>query len=180
MRAYLREHLHKMRTYLREYLNKMSAYLRKHRKMFLIVIPSVLAFCVIFAFTAPVIIEKLRPVLSEELEVLSFQTEKSLFEYTGEEITPEIREITFRNRKNENITKTSDEFKIETYIDNIDAGKAGVEISLAGYQGTLVIRDVFEISPVQATGLRNPGDFFCFIREREGSAMLPSIWETDR
>lgn len=154
MKTYFFECRNKINAFLHECRIKIIPRLREHRKMFLIVIPSVLAFCAVFAFTSPVIIEKLRPVLSEELEVLSFQTEKSLFEYTGEEITPEIREITFRNKKNENITKTSDEFKIEAYIDNIDAGKAGVEISLAGYQGTLVIRDVFEIGPVQATGLQ--------------------------
>lgn len=149
--------LHKVKTYIPEIkanFHKMSTYLCEHWKIVVTIFATVLIVCTGLAFTAPVILAKMQPVLSEELKVVSFQAEKKGFEYTGKEITPKITEIIFKNEKDEKITKKPGEFKIEAYIDNIDAGKADVEISLEGYQGTLVIKDVFMIFPAQAGGLQ--------------------------
>lgn len=131
---------------------EMRAYIREHLKIILIV--TALIVCTGLGFAAPVIIAKMQPVLSEELKVVSFEVEKEVYEYTGEEIKPEISQITFKNKENEKIIKKSDEFRIEKYIDNIKVGQASVEIGLAGYQGTIVIEDVFTIQPAQASGLQ--------------------------
>lgn len=127
---------------------------KKNCRLAILIFAASLVLCTVSAFAAPAIIEKMQPVLSEELKAVSIEMEKDVYDYTGEEIRPEISQITFKNKQNEKITKKSGEFKIETYIDNIRAGKADVEISLKGYQGTMILQDVFKIQPAQADGLQ--------------------------
>ena len=129
----------------------MRAYIREHLKVIIIV--TSLIVCTGLGFAAPVIIAKMQPVLSEELKVVSFEVDKKVYDYTGEEIKPEISQITFKNNKNEKIVKISDEFRVEKYIDNMKVGQASVEIGVTGYQGTIVIEDVFTIRPAKASGL---------------------------
>ena len=77
----------------------MRAYIREHLKPVVAITAAALIFCTGLAFAAPAIFAKLQPVLSDELKVVSFQTEDTVFEYTGKEIRPEISEITFQDNK---------------------------------------------------------------------------------
>lgn len=129
----------------------MKAYIRQHFKIITIVTAVIMCTCLIIA--SPVIIAKMQPVLSEELKVVSFDIEDDTYEYTGEEIEPDISKITFKNTENESIIKKNGEFFVKKYINNKKAGQASVEISVVGYQGSVVIEDVFTIRPAKASGL---------------------------
>ena len=129
----------------------MRAYIQEHLKVIIIV--TALVICTGLGFAAPVIIAKIQPVLSEELKVVDFEVERKLYAYTGEEIKPEIKQITFKDNDNKKIIKKSDEFRVEKYIDNIEAGQASVEIGVTGYQGTILIKNVFTIQPAKTSGL---------------------------
>ena len=129
----------------------MKAYIQEHLRL-IIIITAVLVFTGL-GIASPVIIAKMQPVLSEELKVVSFEMEKDVYEYTGEEIKPEIVQITFENKKNEKLVKKSDELSIKKYIDNQKVGQASVEISVIGYQGSVVLENVFTIRPAKAKGL---------------------------
>ena len=131
---------------------QMSAYIREHFKILLIV--TTILVCTGLAIASPVIIAKMQPVLSEELKVVSFEMEKDFYEYTGKEIKPEITQIIFEDSNNQKVIKKSGEFNVEKYVDNVKAGQASVEISVIGYQGSIVIEDVFTIRPASASGLQ--------------------------
>ena len=131
---------------------EMRAYIRQHFKVIIIV--TAIIVCTCLGIASPVIIAKMQPVLSEELKVVSFEMEKDVYEYTGEEIKPKIVQITFENKKNEKLVKKSDELSIKKYIDNQQVGQASVEISVIGYQGTMVLDDAFLIRPAKANGMQ--------------------------
>lgn len=131
---------------------EMKAYIRQHFKIITIITAVIICTCL--GIASPVIIAKMQPVLSEELKVVSFKMEKDVYEYTGEEIEPKIVKITFENSKNEKLVKKSDEISIKKYIDNQNVGQASVEISVTGYQGTIVLDDAFIIRPAKANGIQ--------------------------
>lgn len=131
---------------------EMKAYIRQHFKIITII--TALIVCTCLGIASPVIIAKMQPILSEELKVVSFEMEESIYEYTGKEIKPEITQISFKNAKNEKVIKNSDEFSIKKYIDNKKVGQASIEISVLGYQGSIVIENVFTIRPAKASGLQ--------------------------
>ena len=130
----------------------MRAYIREHLKL-IIIITAVLVFAGL-CFASPSIIAKMQPVLSEELTLVSWEIEKDIYEYTGEEIKPKLSKVTFTNSDNEKITKKSDEFRIVNYMNNTKAGQADIEISVMGYQGSIVLKNVFTILPVQVENLQ--------------------------
>ena len=68
------------------------------------------------------------------------------FEYTGEEIKPEIERIVYRN-KDESLSEKTTEEIIVLYMNNVELGAADVEVQLDGFRGSLVIEDVFSIVP---------------------------------
>lgn len=130
----------------------MRAYIREHLKL-IIILTAVLVFSGL-CFASPSIIAKMQPVLSEELTLVSWEIENDIYEYTGEEIKPKISKVTFTNLDDEKITKKPDEFHIVNYIDNTKAGQADIEISVMGYQGSVVLENVFTIVPVKVKNLQ--------------------------
>lgn len=130
----------------------MRAYIREHLKLIIIITAALVLSGL--GIASPKIIAKMQPVLSEELQVVSWKIENDIFEYTGEEIKPKLSKVTFTNSDNEKITKKSDEFRVVNYIDNTKAGQADVEISVMGYQGSVVLKNVFTILPVKAKNLQ--------------------------
>ena len=130
----------------------MRAYIREHLKLIIIITAALVLTGL--GIASPKIIAKMQPVLSEELQVVSWKIENDIFEYTGEEIKPKLSKVTFTNSDNEKITKKSDEFRVVNYIDNTKAGQADVEISVMGYQGSVVLKNVFTILPVKAKNLQ--------------------------
>lgn len=130
----------------------MRAYIREHLRVIIIV--TALIVCAGLGCATPVIIAKMQPVLSEELQVVSVELEQDIFEYTGEEIKPEITNIVFEDQESNRISKNADEFVIKEFTNNIEVGQADVEISMEGYQGTLVLKDIFKIKPASVEELQ--------------------------
>ena len=130
----------------------MIAYVREHLKL-IIMITAVLVLTGL-GIASPRIIAKMQPVLSEELTLVSWEIENDFYEYTGEEIKPEISKVTFANSDNEKIVKKSDEFRILNYTDNKNAGQADVEITVIGYQGSVILKNAFTIQPVKVKNLQ--------------------------
>ncbi len=130
----------------------MKAYIHKHIKLILIVTASLIIIGL--AIASPVIIAKMQPVLSESLNVVQCELKETVYEYTGKEIQPKISKITFEDKEQQKVVKKKADFHIVKYIDNVKVGQAGVKIALEGYQGTLVIENVFQIKPASAKGLK--------------------------
>ncbi len=130
----------------------MKVYIREHLKTILVITATLLFSGLIVA--SPVIIAKMLPIISEELSIVSVDIEQNIYEYTGEEIKPEINEIVFKDFENNRIIKLADEFVIESYVDNVEIGYASIEVSASGYQGTIVIEDAFLIRPAKTKGLQ--------------------------
>ena len=130
---------------------KMKAYIREHLKIIIIV--TAVLLCTGLGIASPSIIAKMQPVLSESLVVSECKVKQEVYDYTGKEIKPKVTMIVFKDQENKKITKKSGEFVIKNYIDNVNVGQADIEISLDGYQGTIVIKDIFTIRPAKCNGL---------------------------
>ena len=74
------------------------------------------------------------------------------FEYTGEEITPQIECIVYRN-EDESLGEIFSEDIIVSYMENVDIGSADIEVQMEGFRGSLVIENVFTIIPATVEGL---------------------------
>lgn len=129
----------------------MKAYIRQNRKTIisvtLILISTVLFIC------SNELIAKRMPNISE-LQVTACNVEDSVLEYTGEPLEPAISSIEFVDAEGNEIVKSQDGIVVENYINNTEIGYADVEVSVSGYQGTLVIEDVFEIQLAQVKNLQ--------------------------
>lgn len=53
----------------------------------------------------------------------------------------------FDDLEGNHIVMYRDDFKIIDYIDNVEIGQADIEISINGYQDTIIIEDAFAIQP---------------------------------
>ncbi len=82
-----------------------------------------------------------------ELQLVSYKLDQSEFEYTGEEMKPVVQEISFKNEKGKDVVKAQEEITVVAYTDNVDMGKADIEVSVKGYLGTTILEDVFVIKP---------------------------------
>ena len=60
----------------------MRAYIREHLKLIIIITAALVLTGL--GIASPKIIAKMQPVLSEELQVVSWKIENDIFEYTGE------------------------------------------------------------------------------------------------
>lgn len=130
----------------------MKVYIREHLKTILVITATLIFSGLVIA--SPVIIAKMLPIISEELSVVSVDIKQDMYEYTGEDIKPEITEIVFKDFDNNEIIRLAEEFVVEKYIDNVDVGYASIEVSISGYQGTMVIENAFLICPARTTGLQ--------------------------
>lgn len=140
-----------MYVYVQKRGIKMKAYIREHLKIIIIV--TAVLLCTGLGIASPSIIAKMQPVLSESLVVSECKVKQEVYDYTGKEIKPKVTMIVFKDQENKKITKKSGEFVIKNYIDNVNVGQADIEISLDGYQGTIVIKDIFTIRPAKCNGL---------------------------
>lgn len=90
---------------------------------------------------------------AEEMDLISCNfVEGSVYEYTGEEIKPEIESIVYRN-KDESISELTTDEIIAVYTNNVELGSADVEVQLDGFRGSLLIEDIFSIIPATLDGL---------------------------
>jgi len=90
---------------------------------------------------------------AEEMDLVSCTfVGGAAFEYTGEEIKPQIESIVYRN-KDESLSEITAEEITVVYQENIEIGSADVEVQIEGFRGSLLIQDVFTIVPAIVDGL---------------------------
>lgn len=89
-----------------------------------------------------------------ELQVESYEMSGEIFEHTGEAIKPAVHQIVFCDEEGTKIIKIQDDFTSIEYIDNVECGKADIAVSVNGYQGTVKLKDAFQIQPAKVTNLQ--------------------------
>ena len=129
----------------------MQSFIQKHKKKFVIV-TLVLIGIAIFVYRDD-IIAKILPNASE-LQLIYCELEQMRYEYTGENIEPEIIEVAFQNKEGNTLLKTKEEIHILSYINNIEHGAGSIEVTLDGYNGTAILNDVFYIHPEKTENLQ--------------------------
>ena len=126
----------------------MKAYIKENFKFILAITIMLFASCALIISNE--IRAQMLPVASEELTVVYCEIDKEFCEYTGKPIENSIHRIVFDNQNGNHVVKYSDDFKIVSYINNVEIGQADIEISVNGYQDTLIIEDAFTIQPPRA------------------------------
>lgn len=90
---------------------------------------------------------------AEEMDLVSITfVGGDSFEYTGEEIKPEVESLVYRN-KDESLSEKLAEEIIAVYTNNVEIGSADIEVQVDGFRGSLLIEDVFSIVPAVVEGL---------------------------
>ena len=126
----------------------MKAYIKENFKVILAITVMLFASCALIVSNE--IRAQMLPVASEELTVIYCEIDKEVCEYTGNPIENDIHRIVFDNQEGNHIVKYRDDFKIISYSDNVEIGQADIEISVNGYQDTIIIEDAFTIQPPKA------------------------------
>ncbi len=129
----------------------MRAYIRENLRFILAI--SVILVCTGALIWTNELVAQILPVASEELTLVSCELEEDTYDYTGSQITPEIGKLVFSDRSEKEIVRFADEIRVLNYIDNIDIGKADIEVTLEGYQGSFVIKNAFLIQPAMVKNL---------------------------
>ena len=122
----------------------MKLFVRKHLKFILSLV--VLATCTGMLITTNEIVAKLLPDLST-VELVSFKVAQENYVYDGEEAKIHVEQVIFRNEDGKKVKKKKDAITILNYYDNVECGKASIEIEVEGYQGSIVLEDAFQIVP---------------------------------
>lgn len=132
--------------------SKMRAYIRERLKF--IICLTVLIMATVGLIVTNEIRASMLPVASEALELAFVEISEEVYDYTGEEIKPEISRLVFEDKDGKRVFFNDDEFTITGYISNVNVGQADVEVSLNGYQGTFYLEDVFFIQPARGQGIQ--------------------------
>lgn len=123
----------------------MRAYIRENIKNIISI--SLLLICTTAFICTNELVAKRLPEIST-LEVLDVKLVKGqVYDYTGKEIEPDVKRIVFKDEEGTKIKKQRDEITSIQYKNNKKVGSADIEIQLMGYQGSLLIKDVFNIQP---------------------------------
>ncbi len=132
----------------------MKTYFRENWKIMTAV---TLLILIVATFTsAEDILAKLLPEISE-LTVENYVLDCDLYEYDGGEKEPTVKKIVFRNKENKKLTFKDAQITVLSYEDNSECGTADMEISLAGYTGSVILEDAFRILPAKAKALEVVG-----------------------
>lgn len=123
----------------------MRKHIRENLKT-LVLITLLFLATTVFITTNELVAKRL-PEASELREAGCYTVDGSVFEYTGNEIEPEIQEVVFLNGDGEIIRKESGEFSVLNYTENIEIGTASIEVRLNGYNGSKVLVNAFRIQP---------------------------------
>ena len=130
----------------------MKTYIKENFKIILAVTVMLFGACTLIVSNE--IRAQILPVASEELTVVYCEIDKEVCDYTGKAIENEIHRIVFADKEDHRIVVYKDDFKIKSYRNNIEVGQADIEVSVDGYQETVIIEDAFTIQPAKATGLQ--------------------------
>lgn len=130
----------------------MKTYFKEHFKIIFAVTVILFGACALMVSNE--IRAQILPIASEELTVVYCEVENEVCDYTGKPIENEIHRMIFEDKEGSRIVTYKDDFKIESYRNNIEVGQADIEVSVEGYQETIIIEDAFTIQPAKATGLQ--------------------------
>ena len=73
---------------------------------------------------------------AEEMDLVSITfVGGDSFEYTGEEIKPEVESLVYRN-KDESLSEKLTEEIIAVYTNNVEIGSADIEVQVDGFRGS--------------------------------------------
>lgn len=131
----------------------MRKYIRENLKTMILVTIMLLATTVFI--TTNELVAKRLPEASELKEAGCYAEAGSVFEYTGNEIEPEIREVVFTNEEGEIIRRESGEFTVLAYTENVEVGTASIEVRLNGYAGSKILVNAFKIRPAMVKNLQS-------------------------
>lgn len=129
----------------------MRAYIRENLKSIISV--TVLIICTIAFICTNELVAKKLPEISTLEAVKVKLTEGKVYDYTGKEIEPEVKYILFKDEEGTEIKKAQTEITSVQYKNNKKVGSASMEVQVMGYQGSLVIKDVFSIRPAKVEKL---------------------------
>ena len=129
----------------------MKAYIRENLKI-VISVTAVLV-CTIMLIGTNELVAQILPHVSD-MTLVSYTLDESTCAYTGKEVKPEILEVVLADENNKEIVKTKSELIVTKYSDNVDCGYANMEVSVNGFQDTLVLRNAFKIQPAQVKGVK--------------------------
>lgn len=125
----------------------MKIYIKKHFKLILIV--AIVLFGIGVWFLAKEIQANILPIASEELTVIYCEIDKPVCDYTGEPIENEIHRIVFEDTEGNRIVAYQEDFQIVSYQNNLEIGQADIEVSVTGYQDTILMKMVYRIQPAR-------------------------------
>ena len=123
----------------------MKAYIKENFKVILAITIMIFAVCALIVSNE--IRAQMLPIASEELNVVYCEIDKEFCDYTGKPVENDIHRIIFADKSGNRFVMYKNDFKIVKYIDNIEVGQVNVEVSLDGYQETILIEDAFTIRP---------------------------------
>ena len=69
----------------------------------------------------------------------------TVYAYTGKAIKPVVTSVSYVDENGKFTEKMADEFQVKKYKNNVKFGKGDIEIAINGYEGTIVVQDVFQI-----------------------------------
>lgn len=69
----------------------------------------------------------------------------SVYSYTGKSIKPVVSKISYIDEKGKFVEKMPEEFQVVRYKNTVKIGMGDIEISISGYEGTVVVQDVYKI-----------------------------------
>lgn len=122
----------------------MKQYIRENKKFILSSI--VLLCCTVGLLGGNEILARRLPYVSElTLSTCVMENEISEYAYTENHITPTVGKVVLQNEDGEVIVKEDADIKIVGYSNNLKIGYADVEVSLKGYQGTVLLPKAFRI-----------------------------------
>ncbi len=130
----------------------MRAYIRENVKLLIAV--AVLLVCTIGLIGTKELTAKILPELSEELTLYMCDMKQDAYDYTGEEMKPEIRRLIFNDRKGNKVIKDTKDITVVDYINNVEVGSADIKVTIDGYKGAVVIKDAFRIQPAKVSNLQ--------------------------
>ena len=122
----------------------MKQYIHENKKFILSTI--LLLCCTVVLLKADGILAQRLPYISElTLSTCVMENEISEYSYTEGEITPTVGKVVLQNEDGEVVVKEDTDITIVGYSNNLEIGYADVEVSLKGYQGTLLLPKAFRI-----------------------------------
>lgn len=125
----------------------MRAYIRENLKTIIAV--TVLFICTTAFICTNELVAKRMPEIST-LDVVKVKfSNGQVYDYTGKELTPQIKYILFKDEEGLEVRKEQSEITSVTYKQNKKVGSADIKIQVMGYQGTKNIKDVFDIRPAK-------------------------------